>query len=140
MRVIRVKGRSLVKGESEGLALVTRQPISFFGGVNPEKGLVVEKGHELENVKITDRVLVFPYGKGSSVGAYIIYSMAKLGTAPKAIINRETEVIIASGCALANIPLVDKLEKDPIKLIKTGDYVKILKDGLVEIRKVRFHR
>ncbi|MGP3667698.1 MAG: aconitase X swivel domain-containing protein [Candidatus Bathyarchaeota archaeon] len=140
MRIIRAKGRSLVKGESEGLALVTRQPISFFGGVNPEKGLIVEKGHELENVKITDRILVFPYGKGSSVGAYIIYSMAKLGTAPKAIINRETEVIIASGCALANIPLVDRLEKDPVKIIKTGDYVKILKNGFVEIRKGRLHR
>jgi len=137
LRILRVKGRSLVKGESEGFALVTSQPISFFGGVNPKTGLIIEKGHELENAKITGKILVFPYGKGSSVGAYVIYSMAKLGTAPKAIINRETEVIIASGCALANIPLIDKLKKDPIKVIRTGDYVKILKNGLIEIRKKR---
>ena len=132
----RLKGRRVVGGYAEGAAIVSHSPISFYGGVDPKTGNVVERGHELEGKGITDLILVFPTGKGSTVGSYTLYQMKKLGTAPKAIINRETEIIIATGCALAGIPLVDRLERDPLEEIETGDYVKVDADkGEIEVEK-----
>jgi predicted aconitase with swiveling domain len=79
-------------------------------------------------------VFVFPSGKGSTVGSYVIYRMKKLRTGPVAIINVETDAIIATGCVISNIPLIDKLEKNPLDTIKTGMLVKIkANEGLVEI-------
>ncbi len=133
--LILLKGRNLLSKEVEGEALVTSQPISFFGGVNPKTGLIIEKNHELNGKNVARKVLVFPYGKGSSVGSYVLYAMAKHGTAPSAILNIKTEAIIAVGCALANIPLVDRLNKNPLEVIRTGDWVKIFSDGTVEVKK-----
>jgi hypothetical protein len=135
LMLILLKGRNLLSKEVEGEALVTSQPISFFGGVNPKTGLIIEKNHELNGKNVTGKVLVFPYGKGSSVGSYVLYAMAKHGTAPSAILNIKTEAIIAVGCALANIPLVDRLNKNPLEVIRTGDWVKIFSDGTVEVKK-----
>lgn len=133
--LIFLKGRNLLSKEAEGEALVTKQPISFFGGVNPKTGLIIEKNHELNGKNIAGKIFVFPYGKGSSVGSYVLYAMAKHGTAPQAILNIKTEAIIAVGCALANIPLIDRLDKNPLEIIKTGDSVKVFSDGTVEVRK-----
>jgi len=136
MSVLRLKGRKIVGGYAEGIAVVSHHPISFYGGVDPGTGHVVERGHELEGERISDLVLVFPTGKGSTVGSYTLYQMKKLGTAPKAIINKETEIIIATGCALAGIPVVDRLERDPLEVIETEDYLKVDADkGEVEVEK-----
>ena len=136
MTVIKLYGRGIVHGEAQGRAIVTSQPISFFGGVDPEKGTIIERGHELEGKKVTGKILVFPRGKGSTVGSYVIYAMKKRGTAPAAIVNIETEPIIAAGCVLANIPLIDKLNENPIKVIKTGDFVEVLADeGIIEVKR-----
>lgn len=134
MRKIELSGRSIVSGRAQGLALVTSQPISFFGGLSIEEGTIIEKGHDLEGERVTGRILVFPRGKGSTVGSYVIYAMKKKGTSPAAIINVETEPIIAVGCVLAEIPLMDKLNEDPVKVIQTGDFVKVLADeGFVKV-------
>lgn len=136
LTTLKLKGRKLVgEGRVEGKALVTQQPISFFGGVNPKTGIIVEKNHELKGKCVKRKILIFPFGKGSSVGSYVLYAMATYGTAPLAIINQKTDTIIAVGCALANIPLIDKLEKNPTKIIKTGDWIKIFPGGLVEVKK-----
>ncbi|RJS89178.1 DUF126 domain-containing protein [Candidatus Bathyarchaeota archaeon] len=133
---MRLRGRRVVGGYAEGRALVSRHPLSFYGGVDPETGVVVERGHDLEGARISGVILVFPRGKGSTVGSYTLYQMGRLGTAPGAIINRETEIIIATGCALAGIPLMDRLERDPVEAIGTGDYVRVYADrGEVEIEK-----
>jgi len=133
MKKIRLTGRGVVTGRARGLALVTAQPISFFGGFDSKSGLIIEKGHDLKGEKATGKILVFSRGKGSTVGSYIIYAMKKMGTAPVAMINIETEPIIAVGCILAEIPLVDKLDKNPVKHIKTGDLVEVFADkGVVE--------
>ena len=120
-----LKGRKVVGGTAEGEALVSAESISFYGGVDPDTGMVVEPGHPLCGQSITGKVLVFPTGKGSTVGSYVIYRMWKQGTAPAAIIMRETEAIIATGCVMAGIPLVDKLDQDPIKAIKNGVSTKV---------------
>jgi len=131
---MRLKGRRVVGGHAEGEALISRDPVSFYGGVDPETGLVVEPGHAVEGECVTGKVLVFPTGKGSTVGSYVIYRMSKLGTAPAALVNSETEAIIATGCVISGIPLVDKLERDPLKVIRSGDLLRVSADeGVVEV-------
>ncbi len=133
---MRLKGRKVVGGYAEGEALVSADPVSFYGGVDPETGVVVEPGHAVEGECITGKVFVFPTGKGSTVGSYVIYRMSKLGTAPAALVNSETEAIIATGCVISGIPLVDKLDRDPLLEIKSGDLLKVSADeGVVEVVK-----
>ncbi|RLE63649.1 MAG: hypothetical protein DRJ47_09205 [Thermoprotei archaeon] len=124
-----IKARSIVPGNVSGLALVSRDPISFYGGVDPETGVIVEPGHSLEGEKISGKILIFPYGKGSTVGSYIIYRLKKRNLAPLAIVNLETEPIIVVGCVLSRIPLVDKPEANVTTIIKTGDTVTIKSAG-----------
>ena len=133
---ITLRGRKVIGGLAEGEAVVTKEPVSFLGGVNPDKGIVVERGHELEGQSITGKVFVFPHGKGSTAGPYIIYAMARRKTAPVAMINVEAEPIIAVGAAMGNIPMVDRLDKNPLEVIATGDRVRMDGDqGIVEITK-----
>ena len=115
-------GRSIFRGTAQGEALVTTQPISFFGGVDPETGVVVERGHSLEGQSITGKVLVFPTGKGSTVGSYTLYRLKMNGHAPTAILNTVCETIIAVGCIIAEIPCVDQL---PIHVITPGSLIQI---------------
>jgi len=126
-----LKGRIIFKGNSEGEALVTTQPISFYGGVDPETGVITEKGHELEGKNIKGKILVFPNGKGSTVGSYAIYRLKKNNIAPLGMINKECETIVAVGVIISEIPCVDKIN---ITKIKTGDTVKI-KNDLVNVKK-----
>ncbi len=136
---ITLKGRKVIGGLAEGEAVVTSQPVSFLGGVNPDTGVVVERGHEVEGECITGKVFVFPRGKGSTAGPYIIYAMAKRKTAPTAMINIEAEPIIAVGSAMGNIPMVDRLDQNPLEVIATGDHVKIDGDkGIVEVTKKEY--
>lgn len=135
MKIV-LKGRKVIGGSAEGEAVVTKEPVSFLGGVNPDKGIVVERGHEAEGQCITGKIFVFPHGKGSTAGPYIIYAMTRRKTAPRGMINVEAEPIIAVGAAMGNIPLVDRLEKNPLEIIGTGDYVRIDGDkGIVEVIK-----
>jgi len=117
-----LKGRLISKGKGEGEALVTTQPISFYGGVDPNTGVVIEKGHELQGQSVRGKILVFPTGKGSTVGSYTLYRMKKNGTAPAGIVNRECETVVAVGVIISEIPCVDKVD---ISKIKTGDTVYI---------------
>jgi predicted aconitase with swiveling domain len=116
------QGRSIYPGTAEGEALVTTMGISFFGGVDPDSGVVVEKGHELEGQSVTGKVLVFPTGKGSTVGSYTLYRLSKAGKAPLAILNAECEPITAVGCIIAEIPCIDQI---PIEQIATGDHLRL---------------
>jgi hypothetical protein len=98
--------------------------ISFYGGVDPETGVVVERGHALEGQCIAGKVLVFPTGKGSTVGSYTLYRLKLGGMAPAAIINAECETITAVGCIISEIPCVDHI---PIDWLKTG--ARVMVDG-----------
>ena len=120
-----LKGRIIYKGTAEGEALVSEMPISFYGGVDPNTGIILEKGHQLNGQSVKEKILVFPQGKGSTVGSYTLYRMKKNGTAPAGMINRECETIVAVGAIISEIPCVDKVE---ISKIKTGDRVSIQGD------------
>ncbi len=122
-----LKGRVIYKGTAEGEALTTMQPISFYGGVDPNTSEVLEKGHDLQGKNVKGKILVFPNGKGSTVGSYTLYRMKKNGTAPLAIINKDCETIIAVGAIISEIPCVDHVD---IAKIKTGDVVRVNNDAV----------
>ena len=117
-----LEGRVIKAGRCEGKALVSPEPLSFFGGVDAETGRVVEPGHPLEGQSIAGRVLVFPTAKGSTVGSYTLYRLRKAGLAPAGLINAESEPIVAVGAIIAGIPMVDHVD---ISQIKSGDRVAI---------------
>lgn len=104
----------------EGESLVSKEPIGFYGGVDAKTGIFIEKGHELEGKSVKGKILVFPCGKGSTVGSYVIYGLAKNNQAPLAIVNKETETIVATGAILAGIPCIDKV---PVEKISMGDHL-----------------
>jgi len=120
--MITLKGRAIWRGWARGEALVSNQPISFYGGVDPETGKIIEKGHELEGRSIAGKILAFPYGKGSTVGSYIILRLKRRGLAPRAIVNLRCEPIIAVGAIIAEIPTIDKID---ISMIRDGDLVEV---------------
>jgi predicted aconitase with swiveling domain len=121
-------GRTIYKGKVSGQALVSSQGISFFGGVDPDTGIIVERGHELEGESIAGKVLVFPMGKGSTVGSYTLYRLKHNELAPAAIINTECETITAVGCIISEIPCVDLV---PIGEIESGVQVTIDGENVV---------
>jgi predicted aconitase with swiveling domain len=121
-REMELEGRIIFKGRQSGKALTTSQQISFYGGVDPNTGEIIEKGHELHGKNTKGKILVFPSGKGSTVGSYTLYRMKKNGTAPAGIINADCETIVAVGAIISEIPCVDKID---ISKIRTGDFVQI---------------
>ncbi len=122
-RIMEFAGRIIKEGETQGCALVSKDPISFFGCVDPDSGIITEKGHVLEGVSMKNKILIFPHGKGSTVGSYALYRLKKNGVAPKAIINKECEAIVAVGAIISDIPCIDKID---ISKIHTGDKLKIV--------------
>ncbi len=113
-----MKGRMISPGAVEGEAIVSSEPIGFYGGIDLNTGIVIEKDHPLEGESVTGKILVFPNGKGSTVGSYVIYGLVKNKVGPIGIVNQETETIVATGAILAGIPCVDHID---IGQIKTGD-------------------
>lgn len=115
-------GRKIFGGVAEGEILATSEDISFYGGCDPETGVIVEKGHELEGQSVSGKILVFPTGKGSTVGSYVLYALSKAGKAPLAIINQSTDPVVAVGCIISEIPTVDQID---IEDLKTGQKVRV---------------
>ena len=96
----------LVSGKVQGVVLKSNDPINFLGTVDKKTGIISDKNHDLFEKSIKDTILVFPSGVGSSVGAYTIYSIKSNDTAPLAMICKKADLTVATGCALANIPLI----------------------------------
>jgi predicted aconitase with swiveling domain len=127
---MKLTGRKICKGIVEGEVLKTKEGISFYGGVNGDTGIVEQEGHELKGQNIAGKILVFPEGKGSTVGSYVLYRLKKNCVAPAAIINKNCETIVAVGCIIAEIPCVDQIN---IEKLKTGMKIKIdAEKGLIE--------
>ena len=131
-----LRGRKVVGGVAEGEALVTNDTISGWGGINEREGTVIERRHELRGVSFKDKILVFPGAKGSS-GWSAYFHMTRLnGVQPKAMIFNTMTTKIALGAVVTHSPTVTELDRDPLKVIETGDWVKVDADnGIVEITK-----
>ncbi len=122
--ILLIKGRGISTGKASGPLLVSPQPISFLSGVDPDSGIIVEKGHPLQGQSITGKVLVFPYGKGSTVGSYVLYALSRNGHAPSALVNAEAEAIIATGAIISEIPMIDRIDV-PITRLRNGTRVTV---------------
>lgn len=125
--MIIINCKKIVGGSGEGPAIVTAQPINFLAMVDSKTGMITDSKHELHNKSLKGAVLVFPYAVGSSVGAYAIHSLKVYGVAPNAIVCSKADITTASGCAIADIPVVD-LPKDA-PAIKQGAITKVEADA-----------
>lgn len=117
-----LKGRKITKGRVKGVALVSQKPLSFLGGIDPKTGIVKDAESDIRGESVKDKILVFPRGKGSTVGSYVIYQLKKNNVAPKAIVVEDAETIVATGAIIAEIPMVDKID---IKKIKSGQVIEV---------------
>lgn len=114
----------IVKGKAKGKILKSQIPINFLGAVDKKTGIIRDNKHDLFQKSIKNTILVFPYGVGSSVGAYTIYSLKSNNSAPYAMICQKADLTVASGCALANIPLVIVTQKE-YNSIKNGEEISL---------------
>jgi len=131
----------VIAGLAEGIALVSKEPLSFWGGLDAHTGEIIDRRHELSGAIVTGRIFVFPRGKGSSTSSAVLLESIKAGTAPAAIINLKVEPILALGSIVADelyhqtVPIV-VLPEDAFYSIKEGDYLSIERDGTVKVNTV----
>ncbi len=121
-------GRRVYRGRARGNALVCNKPLSFLGGVDPLTGVVQDPDQAVRGESVADRILVFPRGRGSTVGSYVIYELKCNGLAPAGIINTEAEPIIATGAIMSGIPMVDRID---ITKIPQGAFVELDADAAI---------
>ena len=134
--MILLHGRKIVGGSAQGEALVTRQTISGWGGIDPKTGTIIELRHELRGKSFKDKILVFPGAKGSS-GWSAFFHMARLnGAAPRGFLFNKMSTKIALGLVVTRAPAVSDFDRDPLTVIETGDWVEIDADqGIVKVTK-----
>jgi uncharacterized protein len=134
--MILLHGRKIVGGSAQGEALVTRQTISGWGGIDPKTGTIIELRHELRGKSFKDKILVFPGAKGSS-GWSAFFHMARLnGAAPKGFLFNKMSTKIALGLVVTRAPALSDFDRDPLTVIETGDWVEIDADqGIVKVTK-----
>ncbi len=128
-----IKCHKVACGYARGPALVTKEPISFLGNVDPTTGVVVDPAHELFGKSVAGMVLIFPGGKGSTVGSYVIYQLKKRDLAPAAMINIRSEPIVAVGAIISGIPLVDRV---PMEILSLESGVLVEVDANRELIKI----
>jgi predicted aconitase with swiveling domain len=131
-------GKPVVPGTAEGAAIVSSEPISFWGGVSPSTGEITDRRHELSGTVVTGSVFVFPHGKGSSTASAILLESVRAGTAPAAIINLKPAPILALGAIIAEelyhrtVPIV-VLSREDFDAIEDGDHVMVEPDGTITV-------
>jgi len=122
-----LKGKTIVGGKAKGMILLTTQPINFLSSVDHLTGKITDKNHELFGKFMKDSILIFPYSVGSSVGAYSIFALKSNNASPSGIIcSIKTDITTASGCAIANIPLLELCKDQVIPEIE------ILSEGIID--------
>ena len=131
-----LRGRKVVGGCAEGEAMVTRETISGWGGIDPMTGAIIETRHELRGQSFKDKVLVFPGAKGSSGWSVAFHTARLTNSAPRALVFNVMTTKIALGAVVMRVPSVTDFDRDPLTVIETGDWVKVDGDrGIVEVTK-----
>lgn len=117
--------RPIVEGKVTGSVLFSPSPISFLGDVDTETGKIIDSESPIYGKSLKDTIFVFPRGRGSTVGSYIIYGLKINNVSPLALVAEEAETIVIAGAILADIPLVDMPDKDLFSMVETGDTITI---------------
>ena len=138
MEQLNLQAQVLVSGQAEGRALVLSEPLSFWGGLDPQTGNIIDQRHPSLGENVTGRMLVLPIGRGSSSASSILLEAVRLGMAPAAIITSETDAILALGAAVARemyaeSPPVVVLEKPAYDQIKSGMWIVLSESGEIGI-------
>ncbi|HEX6469716.1 MAG TPA: DUF126 domain-containing protein [Streptosporangiaceae bacterium] len=130
-----LRGRRVVPGVAEGEALVSRETISGWGGIDPARGVIIEPRHELYGVSFAGKILVFPGAKGSSGWAGFFQTTRLNGCAPLGMIFTRMTTKVALGAVVTRVPAVTDLDRDPVEVIRTGDWVRVDADnGIVTVK------
>ena len=133
-----LKGKAIIAGQCCGKAIVSSEPLSFWGGIDPKTGEVIDRRHELSGENVAGKIFVFPTGRGSSTASGILLEAVRRGVAPMAIINSTVDEILALGSIVADemykspVPIVI-LDEESLGAIRQGDRIKIESDGTVKI-------
>ncbi len=136
MENITLKGRSASKGLAEGEALVTHDAISFLSDISVTEGIITSPQSKCKGQSVSDKILVFPTGRGSTADPYGFYMLKKAGKAPGAVINIDANPTTVAGAIISNTPMVYKLDENPLDVIETGDHVLVDgNEGIVIITK-----
>lgn len=109
-----IKGNCIVPGEATGETIVSYEPISFLGDIDPKTGQITAMRHPLKGISVRGKILVFPFGKGSTVGSYVIYQLLKNRTAPIAFLTQKADPIVAVGAIISGIPMMDDIDINKI--------------------------
>lgn len=129
-----IRGRPITKGDVQAEALVTRSPLSFTY-IDPKTGAVADSTHELYGKTIKDKILVLPMLKGSAMQPFSLYQLVRNRIAPKGLIALDADTRLIAAAIYCEMPLMDKLERNPLEAIRTGDLVRISADkGVVEVQ------
>lgn len=129
-----IRGKTICPGVVQGEAVVSRMPISFTGGLDPQTGIIRERGHDLEGVSVRGKILVFPTGKGSTTGSWQFFAAWKRANAPKGMVCVRADGIVAVSAIITGVPLIHELEIDPVELIRTGSFLVVNADrGYIQI-------
>ena len=129
-----LNGKTVKKGIVEGEAIVSQLPFSYLGDLNPEKGTIAPKGHDIEGQSIAGKIFVFPTGKGSTVGPFVANMAKRLGNTPAGMICVDVEPVMAMVAIMNDIPMVHRLNQNPLEVISSGDYIKMnATEGTVEV-------
>lgn len=135
---MRLSGRKISGGSAEGIGLVSSFPISFLGDVDPKSGLVTDPKSDIFGTSVQDKILIFPHGRGSTVGSYVMYGAKRNSRAPIAIVNERAEPVVATGAVISGIPMIDKID---VGLLRTGDRIVVDADnGLMDISNLELKR
>lgn len=128
---MRLEARRICRGKARGEALALEEPLSLLGGVDKDTGEIIDNSEGLRGKLVAGKVLVFPRGKGSTAGSYVLYSLKKRGKAPAALVCGEAEAVMATGAIMSEVPMVDRVQVD---LIRPGDEILVDADqAFVEI-------
>lgn len=130
---MKIKGKVIFAGEAQGETLVSREAISFLGGVDPESGVIKEEGHPLEGESLKGKILILPGGKGSTVGSYVLYQMKKNAVAPEGIFSLRGGEMMASGAIISAIPMLFE-PKGELLSLPSGKKARLnAREGYIEV-------
>ncbi len=133
-----LKGKPIIPGSAKGIALVSREPLSFWGGYDWKTGEITDRRHPLSGEIAKDKILAIPFTRGSSTTTAVLLEAIRAKTAPAAMITTSTDFFFALASVVAEelyampIPLV-ALSGSDFELVQTNDEIEILQDGKIVV-------
>ena len=133
-----INGKPFIPGSANGIALVSHEPLSFWGGYDWKTGEIIDRRHPLSGLNAKGKILAIPFTRGSSTTTAVLLEAIRAGTAPNAIITTATDFFFALASVVSDelyakpIPMTAISEMDFSKL-QTGDQIEIGNSGTIVV-------